>query len=234
MKKKIKRIHQHLEQLSQKTNWKMQKDSQTYSQIEIHREQDMKGKGWFNSLCVPMGEGSEYIGVYPVGDIPWVWVVRAIYWTHKSWGLTKGREKPLNGCRAMWTNRRSLGSPDSPLQENAISGLHPSTMKMTDWDCICWCLFSQQLPSLAHALLTPCGRSALEKMLPWPGRQLGCGKWRCIWVMVACGWRSRGHAHGGHLHRQHIRKSADLWWRPECHSRWPSVCPEPMRFSSAQ
>ena len=126
MKKKIKRIHQHLEQLSQKTNWKMQKDSQTYSQIEIHREQDMKGKGWFNSLCVPMGEGSEYIGVYPVGDIPWVWVVRAIYWTHKSWGLTKGREKPLNGCRAMWTNRRSLGSPDSPLQENVISGLHPS------------------------------------------------------------------------------------------------------------
>ena len=44
-KKKIKRIHQHVEQLSQKTNWKMQKDSQTYSQREIHREQGMKGKG---------------------------------------------------------------------------------------------------------------------------------------------------------------------------------------------
>ena len=44
-KKKIKRIHQHVEQLAQKTNWKMQKDSQTYSQREIHREQGMKGKG---------------------------------------------------------------------------------------------------------------------------------------------------------------------------------------------
>ena len=45
MKKKIKRIHQLVEQLAQKTNWKMQKDSQTYSQREIHREQGMKGKG---------------------------------------------------------------------------------------------------------------------------------------------------------------------------------------------
>ena len=44
-KKKKKRIHHHIEQLSQKTNWKMQKDSQTYSQREIHREQGMKGKG---------------------------------------------------------------------------------------------------------------------------------------------------------------------------------------------
>ena len=45
MKKKIKRIHQLVEQLAQKTNWKMQKDSQTYSQREIHREQGMKVKG---------------------------------------------------------------------------------------------------------------------------------------------------------------------------------------------
>ena len=72
MKKKIKRIHQHVEQLAQKTNWKMQKDSQTYSQREIHREEDMKGKRSFKSLCVPMGEGSGYKGVYAVGDMPWV------------------------------------------------------------------------------------------------------------------------------------------------------------------
>ena len=45
MKKKIKRIHQHVEQLAQKTNWNMQKDSQMYSQRKIYREQDMKGKG---------------------------------------------------------------------------------------------------------------------------------------------------------------------------------------------
>jgi hypothetical protein len=43
-KKKIKRIHQHVEQLAQKTNWKMQKDFQTYFQRKIHREQGMKGK----------------------------------------------------------------------------------------------------------------------------------------------------------------------------------------------
>ena len=89
--KKIKRIHQHVKQLAQKTNWKMQKDSQTYSQRKIHREQGMKGKWWFKSLHVPMGEDSEYKGDYTVGGMPWVWVVRAMYWTHKSWGLTQGR-----------------------------------------------------------------------------------------------------------------------------------------------
>ena len=43
--KKNKIIDQHVEQLAQKTNWKMQKDSQIYSQRKIHREQGMKGKG---------------------------------------------------------------------------------------------------------------------------------------------------------------------------------------------
>jgi len=43
--KKIKRIRQHVEQLAQKPNWKVQKDSQAYSQRKIHREQGMKGKG---------------------------------------------------------------------------------------------------------------------------------------------------------------------------------------------
>ena len=208
--------------------------SQNYSLRKIHREQDMKGKGWFKSWRVPMGEDSEYKGDYTVGDMPWVWVVRAIYWTHKSWGLTQGRETPLDGCRAMWTNRRSVGSPDSPLQELVLRSLLPTTMKRTDWDRICGCLFSKVLPTLTHAMLTPCGRSALEQGLPWPGRQLGCGKQRCIWPRAACGWKSRGDAHGGHLHREHIRKSPDLWWRPDCHSRWPSMSPEPMTASPAQ
>ena len=43
--KKIKRNHQHVEQLAPKTIWKMQKDSQTYTQRKIQREQGMKGKG---------------------------------------------------------------------------------------------------------------------------------------------------------------------------------------------
>ena len=101
----------------------MQKDSQTYSQRKIHREQGMKGKGWFKSWRVPMGEDSEYNGDYMAGDMPWVWVVRAIYWTQKSWCLTQGRQTPLDGCRAMWTNRRSVGRPDSPVQEHVLRGL---------------------------------------------------------------------------------------------------------------
>ena len=104
----------------------MQKDSQTYSQRKIHREQGMKGKGWFKSWRVPMWEDSEYKGEYTVGDMPWVWVVRAMYWTHKSWGLTQGRQTPLDGCRATWTNWRSVGKPDSSVQVHVLRGLLPS------------------------------------------------------------------------------------------------------------
>jgi len=118
-----------------------------------------------------------------------------------------------------------------PSRSMCSGACSQATMKRTDGDCICRCLFSQQLPTLTHALLTPCGRSALEQGLPWPGRQLGCGKQRCMWPRAASGWKSRGHAHGGHLHRQRIRRRPDLWWRRECHSRWPSMCPEPMRAS---
>ena len=181
-----------------------------------------------------MGEDSEYKGDYTVGDMPWVWVVRAIYWTHKSWGLTQGRETPLDGCRAMWTKRRSVGSLDSPSRSMCSGACSQATMKRTDWDRICGCLFSPQVPTPTHALLTSCGCSALEQGLPWWGRELGCGKERCIWPRAASGWESRGHAHGGHLHRQRIRRSPDLWWMPDCHSRWPSTCPEPMRASRAQ
>ena len=174
-----------------------------------------------------MGEDSEYKGDYTVGDMPWVRVVWAIYWTHNSWGLTQGIETPLAGCRAMWTKRRSVGSLDSGACSQA-------TMKRTDWDCICGRLFSPQVPTPTHALLTSCGQSALEQGLPRRGRELGCGKQRCIWLRAASGWERRAHAHGRHLHRQCIRRSPDLWWRPDCHSRWPSTCPEPMRASCAQ
>jgi len=110
----------------------------------------------------------------------------------------------------MWTNRRSVGSLDSPSRSMCSGSCSQATMKRTDWDHICGCLILQQLPTM----LTPCGRSTLEQGLPWPGRQLGCGKQRCIWPRAACGWKSRDHAHGGHLHRQRIRRSPDLWWRP--------------------
>ena len=39
-----KKIHRHVEQLAQKTNWKIQKDFQTYSERKIHREQGIMGK----------------------------------------------------------------------------------------------------------------------------------------------------------------------------------------------
>jgi len=112
--------------------------SQNYSLRKIHREQDMKGKGWFKSWRVPMGEDSEYKGCYTVGDMHWVWALRAIYWTHKSWGLTQGRETPLDGYRAMWTNRKSVGSPDSPLQEHVLRGLLPSHNEEDRWRSHLW------------------------------------------------------------------------------------------------
>ena len=211
----------------------MQKVSQTYSQRKIHREQGMKGKGWFKSWRVPVGEDSEYKGDYTVGDMPLVWVVWTIYWTHKSWDLTQGSETPLDGCRVMWTNKRSVGSLESHLQEHVLRGLLPSHKEENRWRPHLWMPVFPTTAQLTHALLTPCGRSALEQGLPWPGRQLGCGKQGCIRPRVACSWKSRGHAHGGHLHRQSIR-SPDLWWRADCHSRRPSMGPESMRASPAQ
>ena len=112
----------------------------------------MKGKGWFKSWRVPMGEDSEYKGDDTVGDMPWVWVVRAIYWTHKSWGLTQGRETPLYGCRAMWSNRRSVGTPDSPLQEHVLRGLLPSH---SEEDRLRPHLWMPVFPTTAHTYTRP-------------------------------------------------------------------------------
>ena len=122
--KKIKRNHQHVEQLAPKTNWKIQIDSQTYFQRKIHREQGMKRKGWFKSWRVPVGEDSEYEGDYMVGDMPWVWVFWAIYWTHKSWGPTQGRQTPLDGCRAMWLTG-GLWEAQTPPPGACSQGLVP-------------------------------------------------------------------------------------------------------------
>ena len=175
----------------------MQKDSQTYSQRKIHREQGMKGKGWFKSWRVSMGVDSENEGDYMIGDMPWVWVFRAIFWTHKSWGLTQGSETPLNGCRAMWTNRRSVGSLDSPSRSMCSGACSQATMKRTDWDRISGCLFSQKLPTLTHALLTPSGRCALEQgchdhVESWDVGKIGASGQGGMLVEVpgSCSWRA--------------------------------------------
>ena len=47
-------------------------------------------------------------------------------------GLDTGKRNALNGCRATWTNRKSVGSPESPLQELVLRSLLPTTMKRTD------------------------------------------------------------------------------------------------------
>ena len=170
MKTKIKRIHQHVEQLAQKTLWKMQKDSQTYAQRKIHREQGLKGKGWFKSSRVPMGEKSEYKADYTVGDMPWVWVVQALYWTQNSWSLTQRRETPLNGWRAMWTNRRSVGSPDSPLQEHVLRGLLPSH---NEEDRLRPHLWMPVFPKTVHPYTCPAYSvwpMCTGAGVPWPGR----------------------------------------------------------------
>jgi len=150
-----------------------------------------------------------------------VWVVRAIYWTRQSCGLTQGRQAPLAGCRAMWTNRRAVGSLDSPLEELTLRVLLPrqGLRGYIETALVAAC-FAHNYPACpSHALLTSCGCSSLQQGLPWWGRELGCEKQRCIWTRVASGWDSWGHAHGGHLHRQHIGRSSNLWWRQDCHSR---------------
>ena len=141
-----------------------------------------------------MEEDSEYKGDYMGGDLPWVWVVWAIYWKRKSCGLTQGRQAPLAGYRAMWTNRRAVRSLDSPLQEHVLRACSQVRVKRTDWDHTCGFPFSPQLPTPTHALLTLRGCSALEQGLPWWGRELGCGKRRCIWPRAASEWNSWGHA----------------------------------------
>ena len=193
----------------------------------------MKIKGWFKSWRVPIGEDSEYEGDYMVGDMPSVWVYGAIYWTHKSWGLTKGRQTPLDGFRAMWLTRGLWEARTAP-PEACAQGLTPKPQwrgeTVTAFVDTC---FPNNCP-LLHTPCFLCVRSALEQGLPWPGRKLRSGKQRCIWPRVACGWNSQDHAHGEHLHRHRIRRSPDLWGSPDCHSRWPSMCPEPMRASTAQ
>ena len=133
-------------------------------------------------------------------------------------GLTQRRQTHLDGCRAMWTNRMSVGTR-TPPPGTCAQGLLPSHIEE---DRLRTHLWMPVFPSTAHPYTCPAspyGRSALEQVLLLPGRQLQCGKQRCIWPRAACGWKSQGHAHGGHLHRQRIRRSPDLWWRPDCQSR---------------
>ena len=145
-----------------------------------------------------MGEDSKYKGDYTVGDMPWVWVVRAIYWTHKSWGLSKGWETPLDGCRAMWTNRKSVGSLDSPFQEHVVSGLLPSH---SEEDRLRLHLWMPVFPTTAHTYthtaysmwpICPGAGSAMTRQT--------AGKWETkvhlaqgsMWVEEpgSCSWRA--------------------------------------------
>jgi len=80
-------------------------------------------------------------------------VVQATYWKHKYWGLTQGKETPLAGCRAMWTNKRSVGSLDSPLQKHVLWGLLPSH---NEEDRLRPHLWMPVFPTTAPPLHTPC------------------------------------------------------------------------------
>ena len=181
-----------------------------------------------------MEEDSEYKGDYMGGDLPWVWVVWAIYWKRKSCGLTQGRQAPLAGYRAMWTNRRTVGKPGLPSPGACAQGLLPSQGE-EDW--LRPHLWLPIFPTTTHPYTCPayfawllCTGAGAAMM-----RQR-TGMWEAevhlaqggIWV------EQLGPCIGGHLHRQPIGRCPDLWWRPDCCSRWPSMCPEPMRASPAQ
>ena len=76
-------------------------------------------------------------------------------------GLTQGRETALDGCRAMWTNRRSVGSPDSPLQEHLLRGLLPSYIEE---DRLRPHLWMPVFPKTAHPYTRP-AYSDLEQII---------------------------------------------------------------------
>ena len=67
-------------------------------------------------------------------------------------GLTQERETALDGCRTMWTNRRSVGSPDSPLQEHLLRGLLPSYIEE---DRLRPHLWMPVFPTTAHTYTHP-------------------------------------------------------------------------------
>ena len=113
-------------------------------------------------------------------------------------GLTQGRETPLDGCRAMWTNRKSVGSPDSPFQEHVLSSLFPSH---NEEDRLIPHLWMSVFPTTAHTYTRP----AYSVWLICTGagaamtRQTA-GMWEtevylalgCMWVEEpgSCSWRS--------------------------------------------
>ena len=69
------------------------------------------------------------------------------YIGHNSWGLTQGRETPLDGCRAMWTTRRSVGRPDSPSR-SMCSGIPFSSGPSPPASCLHYSPTSKQLKTL--------------------------------------------------------------------------------------
>ena len=69
-------------------------------------------------------------------------------------GSDKGKTNTLRWLQGYVANRRSVGSPDSPSRSMCSGACSQDTMKRTDRDRICGCLFSQQLPTLKHSLLT--------------------------------------------------------------------------------
>jgi len=168
-----------------------------------------------------MGEDSEYKGDYT--HLPWVWVIWAIYWKRQSCGLTQGRQAPLAGYRAMWTNRRTVGKPGLPSPGACAQGLLPSQGE-EDW--LRPHLWLPIFPTTTHPYTCPayfawllCTGAGAAMM-----RQR-TGMWEAevhlaqggIWV------EQLGPCIGGHLHRQPIGRCPDLWWRPDCCSNNP-VC----------
>ena len=89
------------------------------------------------------------------------WLERCLgvsVWSHiletQVLGSDKGKTNTLRWLQGYVANMRSVGSPDSPSRSMCSRACSQATMKRTDSDRIFGYLFSQQLPTLTHALLS--------------------------------------------------------------------------------
>ena len=94
-------------------------------------------------------------------EITWLEICpRVSVWSHildtQVLGSDKGKTNTLRWFQGYVANKRSVGSSDCPSRSMCSGAYSQATMKRRDSDRICGYLFSQQLPTLTHALLSVC------------------------------------------------------------------------------
>ena len=173
---------------------------------------------------MPLGGGSEEKGDYVGRDLPW-WVSD---WVPQPWGLTQGRQAPLAGSRTTETNKRTVGSLDSPREEHKhlLAPEAGCTGQIQNKGWLTHFQWPSCTPQPEPSFNTPALFSSFDISTPEWG-QPWLRKKSCPWDAVVAqilssiwaGWGQRYWQ----LHRWRFRCRVDI-------SRWPdghSLCPDP-------